>query len=346
MESREKSLLALLRDVLPEETSPRVDSGRVVVGERTRWSLVPVWIGEGLPADVRRAHERDLPGGRNDVPVFLARRMSPGARALLDEQGWSWADESGSAVIRILPDLLVVRLPPGRRTLPRPGTWSGAMLATAEAALAALVESRGGVGDDVPRPAGLASATGFSYQQTSKALAALDAEDFTAKVGPERGRTARREFRDPGRLLSEWAGHSSRAAGTDESRQFHVPWRDAEDSVELVERSLTTGWCASGGAAADRLAPFLTRVPDLLIRVTSEDFDRACQDLSGAEDAIEVETGGRIHLRVAPAQVLASASVVRGLKVASPVRVYADLLRGEGRSADAAEFLREKVIGF
>ncbi|TCL85881.1 MULTISPECIES: type IV toxin-antitoxin system AbiEi family antitoxin [unclassified Rathayibacter] len=343
---REKSLLELLRSALPEEASPRVDAGRVVVGRPARWSLVPVWIGEGLPADVRRARERDLPGGRNDVPVFLARGMSPGARALLHEQGASWADESGSAVIRIDPDLLIVRLPPERRRPPRVGAWSAARLATAEAALAALVRGGGGPGGSAARAAELVSATGFSYQQTSKALAALDAEGYTAKVGPERGRTAGREFRDPGRLLSDWAGHSARAAGADESRQFHVPWRDVADSLDLVERTVTTAWCASGSAAADRLAPFLTRVPDLLIRVTAEDFDRACQDLSGEGGAVEVETGGRIHLLASPPQILASASSVQGVTVASPVRVYADLLRAGGRSADAAEFLRERVIGF
>ncbi|TDX81392.1 hypothetical protein EDF35_1059 [Rathayibacter sp. PhB151] len=212
MGTREKSLLALLLSVLPVEASPRVETGRVVVGRPTRWSLVPVWIGEGLPADVRRARERDLPGGRNDVPVLLARAMSTGARALLEERGWSWADESGNAVVRIEPDLLIVRLPPTRRRPPRISAWSAATMATAEAALAALVRRRGGAGDPTARAADLVVATGFSYQQTSSALTALDAEGYTAKVGPERGRTAGREFRDPGRLLSDWAGHSVRVA--------------------------------------------------------------------------------------------------------------------------------------
>jgi hypothetical protein len=106
-------------------------------------------------------------------------------------------------------------------------------------------------------------------------------------------------------------------------------------------------WAVTSEVAADRLEPFLTSLPGLEAYVPHRSFGEARERLAAHPDATEVETGGRIRLFPADPQVFKLAKEESdGLRLASPVRVYADLLRHGGRSAEAAEQLRETRIGF
>jgi hypothetical protein len=62
-----------------------------------RMKVRAVWAGEG-----RFRHIRELLARRPRRPdLVVARRLSPGARALLAEAGTGWVDESGGAEIAI-----------------------------------------------------------------------------------------------------------------------------------------------------------------------------------------------------------------------------------------------------
>ena len=57
-------------------------------------------------------------------------------------------------------------------------------------------------------------------------------------------------------------------------------------------------------------------------------------------------TQSDFHLSAADPYVFRLTREARDVRTVSPVRVYADLLRGRGRTAEAAEYLRETAIGF
>jgi len=346
MLNRENLALALAVNALPPQLDTHADRQRVQIrSHRGEWTLAPVHIGEGLPADVRRWLESNTPTTEDEIPVLTARQMSRGARSLLDEHGLSWADGSGFAVIQDGAGLYIARLPPTTRLHDRPMTWSPAVAATAEVTLEQRRLDAGGRAK-VQRPSYIAEITGYSYAQTSKALSTFDEQGYTAKVGAERGISAMREFVDPGRLLSDWAGYQLRRGATSAAYRFHVPWRSGEQSVELLHRAMPVDWVISGAVAANRLAPYLTQTPDLLVYVRTEELEVARRSLLADEEVTEVASNGRITVSPAPPQVLKMAS--RGVQeqLAPGVRIYADLLRMRGRGAEAAEFLRESTIGF
>lgn len=351
METRDNSAVSTLLRMLPEELQPQVEGELVRVAHDGEMQLFrPLWVGEGLPADARRgknkiAHDLDLPDGA--LPVVVARRISPGARELLEPEGISWADASGRARIVVPGRLYLTRLEPIRADARRGFKWSTAVETIAEVILSGVA------GEPRPfAPIGLvtdiADRTQISAAHTARVLRQFDEQRYTVKTGAERGVTATRELRDPGRMLSDWAGHYVAAGGPGEGIEFHVPWRDAEQSVALLGDMFTgMEWAATSEVAADRIEPYLTNVPTLEAYVPRHRFTEARARIEEHPDAREVDTGGRIRLFPAdPYLFRLSEEGGGGLRVMSPVRVYADLLRHGGRAAEAAEQLREASIGF
>ncbi|WP_188744807.1 type IV toxin-antitoxin system AbiEi family antitoxin [Agromyces bauzanensis] len=284
--------------------------------------------------------------------VVTARRMSPGAVRLLVQRNLSWADANGHADISVPPGLFISRLKP--RPLARQAvtaiTWSPSTEAVAEFVLCRSVQPPVGLTDTwngVDRIAQIAEATHVSQGQVAKVLVALDEEGYTAKVGPERGPTAARELRERGRLLSDWAGHYARSARKERRVDLHLMSRDPRGWTELAARKLgRLPWAVSGWVGADTIAPFATSVPDMILYVPVDGFEQALDRLTDDQEVSPVERGGRIHLRSAAHYVFDFTTKSAGETVASPVRVYADLLRAGGRGVEAAEHLREVAIGF
>lgn len=122
---------AAVRAVLPRSVKVRVRERDAVVDLTINGVPVDVkWIGEGGLRQVREllAHRRTRPG------IFVARRMSPGAREALSEAGVGWIDETGAA--EIVQDSLII----SKRGHPdepreRPPRWTLSVLAVAEALL-------------------------------------------------------------------------------------------------------------------------------------------------------------------------------------------------------------------
>ncbi|WP_193597484.1 hypothetical protein [Microbacterium sp. YJN-G] len=345
---------AIVRNVIPSHlhTESTAGGGIVIDGGQST-VLRPVWAGEGFPADVIRVLDSlgSMHVEQSTIPVITARRMSPGAIRLLNEHELAWADADGQAEITTPDGLHIYRLKP-KRLLDRTTSlsWSRSSQAVAEYVLSRRAMPP--VGDmpgwnGVDRLGQVAEATGISPGQVAKVLASFDEEGYTAKFGPERGPTSARELREPGRLLSDWAGHFARAPRKDRRSELHTLSRDPRRWVDLVGSQLASiRWVASGWVAADAVAPFSTSIPDLLIYVQDDDFENARAALTSHDDISEVDRGARIHLHSAPSHVLAMRGIAPGLPVASSVRIYADLVREGGRGADAAEHLRGVSIGF
>tara|TARA_R100000365_G_C2748652_1_gene81002 strand:- start:8079 stop:9140 length:1062 start_codon:yes stop_codon:yes gene_type:complete len=345
--------VAVLMNVAPPALLPEpIANGVVLEGASPKITLRAVWAGEGFPADVRRV--LDQPNGEAEPErlIVTARRLSPGSVRLLSERGLSWADADGYAEISLPPDLFISRLKP--RPLPRGATtamsWSPSAEAVTEFVLCRRVEPPAVLTqawNGVDRIAHIAEATRISQGQVAKVLVALDEEGYTAKFGPERGPTSTRELRERGRLLSDWAGHYARSARKERRVDLHTMSRDPREWTASAGGKLgRLPWAASGWVGADAIAPFATNVPDMILYVPEDSFDDALNRLTDDGEVSQVDRGGRIHLRAAASYVFNFTKTSDPAHVASPVRVYADLLRAGGRGVEAAEHLREVAIGF
>ena len=96
----------------------------------------------------------------------------------------------------------------------------------------------------------------------------------------------------------------------------------------------------TGVAASVLLAPYISDVTTLDLYVDAElmsDRPRLASLLGGRM----VQKGERIAVREIPTAMSDKGPVIEGVHVALPVRVYADLLAVGGRSAEAAQHLRE-----
>lgn len=345
--------VAVLMNVAPPALLPKpIEGGIVLEGAVKPTALYALWAGEGFPADVRRALAQVDSEAQSGRLVITARRLSSGSVQLLTDRGLSWADADGYAEISLPSDLFIARLRP--RPLPRAATtamsWSRSAEAVTEFVLCRHIDPPAGVSharDGVDRIAQIAEATRISQGQVAKVLVMLDEEGYTAKVGPERGPTSTRHLREPGRLLSDWAGHYARSARKERRADLHMMSRDPREWTEFAGGRLgNLPWAASGWVGADAIAPFATHVPDMILYVADDSFGDALSRLTIDGEAPQVDRGGRIHLRSAPSYIFDFTTTSVFGSVASPMRVYADLLRAGGRGVEAAEHLRGVSIGF
>ena len=348
MESGENPGVDVLMNVIPAGLQPRrLDDGVEVerAGRTTRFRAI--WAGSGLPGDVERVLQRAEAGAGG---VVTARRFGQRAIRLLADRGCSWAAATGHAEIEA-DGIYIVRLDP--KPLPSAAppsmSWSPSARAIAEYLLSSRVQAKANEKEaaDVGRLTSIADAIGISPGRASKVLLMFDREGYTSKAGPERGPASTRLLQDPGRLLTDWAAQYGRAISSIRAAQLHVLSRDPADWSTLVaERLSGRAWAASGWVGADALAPFATQLPDMIVYVPQSEFDGALAAMVADEDVEPVDRGGRIELRAAPPHVFKFVSRREGLQIASPVRVYADLLRGSGRAVEIADYLREVSIGF
>jgi hypothetical protein len=103
-------------------------------------------------------------------------------------------------------------------------------------------------------------------------------------------------------------------------------------------------YAISHEAAAQHYAPFLSNVSQVRVRVLIDaNADAAIGDLGarvvneGANlGVIEAKSSGELLFR----------ERVDDRWLASPIQIYLDLLRGEGRSKEMAEHFRKERIGF
>lgn len=333
-------LLHLFSDL--DITERREEDGivRIMTGGDS-YALRPVWAGQGFPQDVEDALARDLGGGADPSAVVVARGMSESTRRMLRSRGLGWADESGNAEIKARPGLFISRGTAVRSVaVPQDWRWSPSAGAVAE-----LLLTLGPAQDfQVPTVASVAGTLPISTAQVSKVLQRFDRQEWTRKVGHERGPGARRIVEKPSDLLSSWAAWQSRRHTP--VVRAHATWRTASAfAAERLVPILGRRWCAGGWLAADQLAPFATEVPTITCYIDGEDFDARMPSILDEAGLRKVRTGGRVNFVRAEPHVLALASN-EALPTASAPRVYADLLASGSRGEEAANHLREVLLDY
>lgn len=298
-----------------------------------------------FPRDVRqviwqlRAASHGTPTGQREVPLplLVAESISPGAKELLRSERVGYYDSGGSLYLPAPGAYIYIDKPPpktlaksvralftGRRAqvlhalLLQPQNWFG----VTELALQAMV----------------------SPATASQVLTELERFDWLAVRG--QGPSKERHLREPAALLDAWTRQLT-AIRPPILRRYYVPGTKADTLAARIGQVFDAHdveYAISHEAAAQRYAPFLSSVSQVRVRVLiGANADAAIGDLGarvvneGANLAIiEAKSPGELLFR----------EQADGLWLASPIQIYLDLLRGEGRSKEMAEHFRKERIGF
>ena len=190
----------------------------------------------------------------------------------------------------------------------------------------------------------LAEQSQVSPATTSQVLTELERFDWLASRG--QGPSKERRLAEPGALLDAWAKQLA-SIRSPVQRRYYVPSIKADTLVQHIGQVFAArevGYAISFEAAAQRYAPFLSSVSQVRARLlVSEAADAAIAALG----AREVNEGANLVIIEAksPGELLFREQV-DNIWLASPIQVYLDLLRGEGRAREMAEHLRKERIGF
>lgn len=316
------------------------DSDQFIATIRTRGQTaeIPVvWAGEGWPDDVRRAI-KEAPSTGGGL-VVMARRISTGSLELLESTGFGWADETGASQIAS-GGLIVMRdqslEAASESDISAEMRWSPSAMDVAEALLSLPRDS-------TIRLAEVADLTGWSVPQVSKVIVRFEREGWVQNLGDSRGRGSSKGFADWEGLLQEWSAAVSEAPL--EAIYAHTLDRDLFGFLERVlaaQLDEQVEWSLTGWAAAEQVSPIASLAPVLQINVDSEKFG---SDLIDSIGLSAVDYGGAIELRRARrVTVRAGRTTKSGIRLASPARIYADLLALGGRGEDVATHVKREVL--
>lgn len=304
---------------------------------RVHHKLESIWTPRGWPSDVRHAIA-DVPAPWPRHLVVVSDALSPGALVSLSRQDANWADAIGNVRLLVPPGLSVVKealekSPAKARTL----SWSASSVAIAERIL-----RQPAVKIEVSE---LAGHSGWSAPQVSNVLQAFDEAGWTTRHGPPRGRGVWRELINAGSLLEAWSAHI--VANRPARRLGH---RFLRDPMEFLRGPLVAaidrddGWAVTGWAGLELRAPFVNIMPSVQIYLSEDRFTQDVDRIFRSAGIHEVEDGANIELWKAGRELLVE--FVDNLPVATPARLYADLLALGGRGQDGAQHLRETQIDF
>jgi len=148
-------------------------------------------------------------------------------------------------------------------------------------------------------------------------------------------------------MLEAWTAHlvAARPTRSYGHRVFRDPMQFLKSELAAVLRPRTS-WAVTGWAGASVVAPLLTLTPALHVYIASDDFERVVEDVFAAAKIRSVDSGSNIELWRAEAPLLMHAGAKAKLPVVNTPRLYADLFALGGRGQDAAQHVRETVIGY
>ena len=307
------------------------------------WSRSPIdlrWAGRGYPRDVEAALRRapSIDTGRPGVQVLVvAHALSDGARSMLAERGLWCLFLDGAASIHIGTVWVDRDARPGSADAVPPPTfrWADARADVAEVLLQ-IVANGTRWADGRPRVADverLSSLSGRSLGTVANTLAGLDSEGWTTP-GPE---PRSRAVVDASGLLDSWA--TWRACGQRVRWDgFHVLERDPGQIERHLVREFGNRLVLTGPSVSERVRPTLTghRVVTAYVDGDWDTVDAMMVDakmLRAASPRVPTAPA-------APPQVLRTTTFSGGVRRASAVRVYADLLSGSDREREVAESWR------
>lgn len=284
-----------------------------------------------------RSAQQGIEGGNETLSFLIAESISPGAKDLLRSERVGYFDSGGSLFLPAHGAYLYIDRP-APKTLSKSvrSLFSGRRAQVLHALLVHRPEWFGV--NDLAKQALVSPAT------ASQVLTELERFDWLSSRG--QGPSKERQLREPGALLDAWVKQLA-LIRPPVLRRYYVPSMKSDQLLEQVGQIFAAhqvGYAISHEAAAQRYSPFLSSVSQVRCRVLGG---------SAADTAIG-ELGARVVSEGANLAIIEAKSSgdllfreqVGGIWLASPVQVYLDLLRGEGRAKEMAEHLRKERIGF
>lgn len=298
-----------------------------------------------FPRDVRqviwqlRAASHGRPTGQreNPLPLLVAESISPGAKELLRSERVGYYDSGGSLYLPAPGAYLYIDKPPPKALAKSVRTLFTGRRAQVLHALLVRHQKWFGVTE-------LAQQATVSPATASQVLTELERFDWLVARGQGPGKE--RHLREPAALLDAWAKQLATIRPSP-VRRYYVPGTKADTLATRIGQVFDAHevqYAISHEAAAQRYAPFISHVSQVRVRVLiGGNADAAIGDL----DARVVNEGANLGVIEAKSSgELLFREQIDGLWLASPIQIYLDLLRGEGRSKEMAEHFRKERIGF
>ena len=271
------------------------------------------------------------------VPVVVAEAISPGAKELLRKERVGYYDSGGSLFLPAPNIYVYVDKPPSRTFARSVRSLFSGRRAQVLHALLLRHEHWFGVG-------ALAELAGASPATVSEVL--IELERFEWVVARGRGPHKQRRLEEPSALLDAWADQLAKMRPPAMHR-YYVPMIQAGELVEQIAVTFAAHGvehAITSEAAGQHYAPFLSHLSRVHCRVA---MGRALEHVLGKLGARDVDEG--TNLVVIESRLpgeLSFRELANGIWFASPVQVYLDLLRTQGRAKEMAEHLRSETIGF
>lgn len=160
------------------------------------------------------------------------------------------------------------------------------------------------------------------------------------------GPNKERRLREPSALLDTWVKKLALTKAAP-MRRYYVPSTRPEILIEKAAKVFEVHgveYAMTHEAAAQRYSPFLSNISQVRCRVL---VSPAAENAIGMLGAREVNSGANMAILEAtsPGELLFRERV-DGVWLASPLQVYLDLIRSEGRAKEMAEHLRHERLGF
>jgi hypothetical protein len=277
----------------------------------------------------------DLDSSRSTVSVLAAGSLSPGAKDLLRAEGVGYFDSGGSLYLSAVGAYVYVDKPPPKAQASAMRSLFGGRRAQVIHGLLTQREKWFGVKE-------LAALSQVSPATASQVLSELEKFDWMDTRG--QGPTKERHLRAPRALLDAWTAQVI-AGRAPPLRRYFVPGVKIDALVDRAAHAFegrNADYAISHEAAAQRYAPYLSSVGQVRCRaLVAPETDDALADLGarvvneGANfSIIEVKSSGDLLFR----------ERVGNAWLASPIHVYLDLVKGEGRAKEMAEHLRKERI--
>lgn len=297
----------------------------------------------GYPRDVREAvyqlrrYLEDGPQTPPRVPVLVTDSLSAASREILREEGVGYYDSGGSLFLKAPRVFVLIDKPAGKTAEKVLASAFAGRRALALQAVWSLNGQSFGV-NEIAKRADVSAAT------ASEALTVLDRHDWVASSGS--GPSKVRRLIHPRGLLDAWSAHQ-RAAKPLAMRRYYVPGGgDAAHLMDRLDRICRIENCAyavTGEAAAQTYAPYLSSVSQLVCRLkTGPKADAVLEDLG----ARSVRDGWNLGVIDATSESEFVFTQERdGIRFASPLQTYLDLLQSAGRAPELADHLRAQCLG-
>jgi hypothetical protein len=122
--------------------------------------------------------------------------------------------------------------------------------------------------------------------------------------------------------------------------------RDPEKIAKRINDVFGYRVVFGGLIAADRIAPYSTGISVVHCHIDDRLDTLSLDRLAQSAGLTPTDAGARVVMSLARPPVFTAASLDGGLRIASPIRTYVDLLRDSIRGDEPAEHLRRVAIGF